>query len=405
MSNLPHNQSPEDQSPEDQSPEDQLSNEFLHQLGELLRAAVANAVQQGNLENFKQQNLEQQAMIDFGEYLVAARTQQHLSSSEFARFIGTTQAYLHALEQGLLPRKAVGDQLLARIATIVGDECEILSLILGDVATVAPAFTGFNTLSSRSAPSHQHQLRSVSRKSRQGKQQVGGNWQALYGRSFVATVQTILWTSLQVGRYRNLLDRLQPSRLAIGHIAPKRMIVMVTVCCLTVLWIGGMASGHLWFVGHNDGTIQSGSAEVNWPSTSIAQSTVATVQQPSLSTPPAVAVEGATFVDHSHVTTTTGLPISIVQGEYHQRMPGQQRFHQISAEESLTPSSGQRIVSTLDRRAYRIVYTERNATKQYTAPYIIVNDEQVALIQFQTPEETPGSQHCINSGRFDLCPI
>ncbi len=386
MSNLPHNES---------------TDAFLHQMGDLLRASVVGTAQTGERQNLAQQSGERQKMIGFGEYLAAARTQQHFSQSAFARLLGTTEAYICALEQGLLPRKALDDPLLARIATVLDDEREILTIILGDATAVAPTAVAptvavvneFSPCSDERYKGESWRLLRLLRESHNHTlQRIVRKWQGLYWGTVTLLSPLLLWTSLQVDRYRNLLDRLQPSRLTIGQLAPKRIIVMVTVCCFIALWIG--------ITGNSEVKILTSSIATNQLSTAIAPSTGTTVEQHSLSNPPTVALGGSIVVNHSDVTATAMLPLSITQSIH-----GQQGQHPVNAEETLALYRNKQLMPTLEQSSYRIVYTGRNASKQYSAPYIVVNEEQVALIQFQIPKKVPGSQHCINSGRFDLCPI
>ncbi|MCB0106195.1 MAG: helix-turn-helix transcriptional regulator, partial [Caldilineaceae bacterium] len=100
--------------------------QFVQELGELL------ATTQGRHPDHN----VTQGMIDFAEYLQAARTMLPCSQNEFALRIGISEAQLVALEHGIMPRCAISGALLRRIAHTVGEEEEILSLILdGNSAT------------------------------------------------------------------------------------------------------------------------------------------------------------------------------------------------------------------------------------------------------------------------------
>lgn len=377
MSKLPHNQT---------------SDEFLHQMGELLHASMASTA-----ATSAPQNAERRAMVSFGEYLVAARTQQNLSRHEFACLIGTTEAYIHALEQGLVPRRAINSYLIERIATVLEDEWEILTIILGDVngssahhtvVALLPACSeSVDICPSRPAPftSRKHE---TSRSQRR------------YRSVWTPWVPLVLWMVYLIDRYHNLLDRLQPSRLSMGQLASKGTIILVTACCSIALWVGVNTSIQVRRVVRPREEIQISTVGTNRPPVVMAQSTGATVQQHSLSTLPAVSLEGAALVNHTDVSATTVSVIAMAPRTRQEQTP-----YLVNAEESSVQYTNKQVVPK-SKSTYRIIYTGRSTIRQpHLMPYIAVNEEQVALIQFQLQETMPTRQHCINSGRFDLCPI
>jgi len=339
-----------------ESHHDLTPDEFLHQLDELLVAKLRSSAGEMAQQDFANAQQARQAMVEFGEYVCAARTHLQLSPAAFADRVGTTEAYLHALEQGLLPRTAIDDHLLEHIAAVVGDECKILLVILGDAVTVA----GEVADGSSRRPAVTFDAVGI------GHGQKSGN----PGRAVDRTIQVALslsnlWISPLInrcrnllGRYRNLLDYLQPSRLLMNQAVSKRMIVMVALCSFIMLWRTLPITTESSVVMDQQGERRITSDKEEQLPSVIAQPIVTKVQPYSSSSPEAGLIE-----------------------------------YRSSA---LTPN--------LNKGTYRIIYTERNAaTSRYHTPFIVVDETQLALIEFR--QVMSYRWHCINHGNSDLCPI
>ncbi len=325
MRNLPRNQTPDI---------------FVQEFGDLLCASIQNPTAHADRHD----------LIAFGEYLLAARTMLALSRCDFAHLVGTTEARIYALEVGLLPRTAISDRLLQRIATTIEEDYEILAIILGDRVALPPRPRVAAALSWCSALLPPERLRRF--------RQVGKLPQTLAWSGHNHFLHAITWITLLYSRSHNLLDCLQAGRL-LSRIAPKPLALLTAACCCFVLWLAlNMDRPFLSTAGQGTTT---------W-----------TAEDAGLSPTRIVQPVAASPVQHSHRDQPS---VALVSTE---------------------PLASSKATVTND--AYRIIYVKRSATRQLSAAaYLTVNEEQFAMIEFRAT--TSSRWRCITSGKFDLCPI
>jgi transcriptional regulator with XRE-family HTH domain len=317
MRNLPRNQTPDT---------------FVQEFGDLLGASIRHTAAPA----------DRHALMEFGEYLLAARTALTLSHCDFARLIGTTEARVHALEAGLLPRPAISEHLLQRIATVLEEDQAILALILGDSTVLPPPPSVAATLPWCSALLATGRLRHFGQLGKQPANVVwSGNEQFLYAKT---------WITLLYRRSHNLLDRLQAGRL-ISRIALSRIVSRPLV---------------LWLAINLDRPL---------PPTTSQGATAWTAENAGI----------------RPIRIAEPIAASPVQRE-------QPLVALVAAEPSAPPKA------TVVNDAYRIIYIKRSATTELPAvTYLAVNEEELAVIEFR--DNATGYWRCVTNGRFDLCPI
>lgn len=367
-----------------QLPRSQRSEQFVQEIGELLI----------DTQRPHQRTEPTQGVLEFADYLYAARTMLPWTENEFASHLGMSAAELCALEHGLLPRSVITADLMKRIAHVLGEDEEILFLILDGGRPTGQRAAIAETWSPRGNQMHWNRFNIATKFINHLYTHKGSGSHYL----FRSISSFLTWGNLLYNRQLVLLQRLRAINIWQGFSSkpPQGLLFRPATAIITILMVYSFTFGMM-----DPATFFTTDSLVP-----------ATERQPVEDGLPIQSKRYSSI----YLSQFASLPNDLIlrlryersqAGIYNGIFPLKQRVAPTNL--AVTPAYREiqnvRLPAQDEMASYRIIYGKQTSLNNTSSqPFINVNQDRFAAIQFLT-STTVSSRRCITSGRFDLCPI